>query len=225
MFRKLIEAAVEKSLDRRTVRPDRKLELEGYHPLPAIMGELYSWLLVPFRGAQILVEVRFPRAGQIPEVDKLYSIIGEGKSAKKLSRQQVIDIMNIQEECCRAVLNRPTFEELEEHIYGKDNVLSNRKKELAQMREELEKASGFAKTELKLEIDRLELFTGYILPDDTMVALTEIAYGIGVSDLKKMTKEKLVNAHIMAKMYKGRPSDYVGGLFTEGTGKTLTSTH
>ena len=87
MFERQIEAAVEKALGRRTVRPDQKLTLEGYRPLPEIMGALYEWLLIPFRGRQILVEVRYPRSTQLPDIDKLFAVIKQQKAEKKLSRQ------------------------------------------------------------------------------------------------------------------------------------------
>jgi hypothetical protein len=216
MFLKIIEAAVEKALDRRTIRPDKKLTIEGYHPLPEIMGELYAWVFVPFRGAEILVEIRYPRSTQLPEVDKLYGIIDQQKKEAKLTRQQMIDVMNIQEECCKAVLNRPTFEELEQTIYGKDKVLESRKKCLEDMRSKLKLVYGYEKQELQTEIDKTELFTGYILPDDTMVALTNIALGVDISDIKKLSKEKLLAAYSKARLYNQRPSDFIPGIFTDG---------
>jgi len=223
MFEKQIEAAVEKALDRRTVRPDKKLTLEGYHPLPEIMGKLYSWVFIPFRGAEILVEVRFPRSTQLPDVDKLYGIINQKKEKIKLTRQQMIDVMNIQEECCKAVLNRPTFEELEKAIYGKDRVLENRKKQLEEMRQKLKAVNGYEKQELQREIDNVEIFTGYILPDDTMVALTNIALGIGVSDIENMTKEKLLAAYSKARLYNQKPSDFIPGIFTDGDRENINN--
>ena len=217
MFTKKIEAAVEKALDRRAVRPDKKLTLEGYHPLPEIMGTLYEWLLVPFRGEQILVEVRYPRSTQLPDVDKLYAVIETQKKEKKLSRQGMIDIMNIQEECCKAALNRPTFQELEEAIYGKDKVLNSNKKSLKELEEKIKEITNeAARRELQNELEKTELFCGYILPDDTMAALTNIALGLDVSDIRKLTKEKLTTAYAKARLYGGKPSDFVPGIFTDG---------
>ena len=216
MFKKMIEAAVEKALDRRTVRPDKKLTVEGYHPLSDIMGALYEWLLIPFRGSEILVEVRYPRSTQLPEVDKLYSVIEKQKKKIKYTRQETIDILNIQEKCCEALLNRPTFQELEKAIHGKDNVLDAKRKLLAEINEKLKQLSGAEKANLQREYDEVEFFAGYILPDDTMLALTNIALGVDITDIKKITKEKLLAAYGKARLYKGRPSDYVPGLFTDG---------
>jgi len=215
MFEKKIEATVVEELNRRTIRPDNKLTLEGYHPLTEIMGVLYEWLLIPFRGAEILVEIRYPRSTQLPDVDKLHAII-EQKKTTGLTRQQMIDVMNIQEECCKAVLNRPTFEELEQEIYGKDRVLENNKKRLEELREKVKQVNSNVRFELQREIDKLELFTGYILPDDTMITMTNIALGADVSSIKKVTREKLLSAYSKARLYNGRPSDFVPGLFTDG---------
>jgi len=217
LFERYIDAAVEKALDRRVVRPDRKLALEGYHPLPEIMGAMYEWLLIPFRGAEILVEVRYPRSTQLPDIDKLFAIVNRQKAEKKLPRQDMIDVLNIQEECCKAALNRPTFEELEQAVYGKDHVLERNRKRLEELRAQLKLISNpAAKFELQREIDKAELFCGYILPDDSMLALTNVAIGADISDIKKLTKEKLIAAHGKARLYGGRPSDFVPGLFTDG---------
>jgi hypothetical protein len=95
-------------------------------------------------------------------------------------------------------------------------VLKARRKELEGLREKLKSVNGAEKAELQREIDRVELFTGYILPDDAMLAITNIALGIGVSDIDKITKEKLTAAHAKARLYNGRPSDFIPGLFTDG---------
>jgi hypothetical protein len=216
MFEKLIEAAVEKALDRRTIRPDKKLAPEGYHPLPEIMGKLYDWVFIPFRGAEILVEIRYPRSTQLPEVDKLYAIIDQQKKEPKLTRQQMIDVLNIQEECCRAVLNCPTFEELEKAIHGKDRVLETNRKRLEELHLKLEDVTGYQKFELQQEIKKLELFTGCVLPDDTMSTLTNIALGMDISDIKKLTKEKLIIAYNKARLYNKKPTDFIPGIFTDG---------
>lgn len=56
MFEKQIEAAVEKALDRRTILPDKKLVLDGYNPLPEIMGKLYEWLYIPFHTGSLTIK-------------------------------------------------------------------------------------------------------------------------------------------------------------------------
>ena len=217
MFTRLIEAAVEKALDRRTVRPDKKLTLQGYHPLPEIMGTVFEWLLIPFNGAEILVEVRYPRSTQLPDVDKLFHVTHQEKAERQLSRQEIIDILNIQEECCKAILNRPTFSELEIAIHGKDKIREGHLKTLNELKSRLnEVKSDEDRHTLKKEIEMTEMAVGYFLPDNTMLALTNIALGIDVSDIRKLTKEKLVIAYKKARLYGSKPSDFIPGIFTDG---------
>jgi len=142
--------------------------------------------------------------------------LNKKQEESKPTRQQIIETMNIQEECCKAVLNRPTFEEIEQAIYGKDRVLENNRKRLEKLRKKLKDVNGYEKAELQREIDKVEMFTGYILPVDTMFALTNIALGVGISDIKKLTKEKLLASYGKARLYNQKPSDFIPGIFTDG---------
>ena len=49
-----------------------------------------------------------------------------------------------------------------------------------------------------------------------MLAVTNIALGMDVSDIRKLTKEKLLTAYSKARLYGGKPSDFTPGMFTEG---------
>jgi hypothetical protein len=216
VFERRIEAAVERALDRRAVLPDRRLTLSGYHPLAEIMGALYAWVFVPFRGVEVLVEARFPRSSQLPEVDKLRGLLKGAEGGGALRRKELRELLEIQLACCTAALNRPSFAELEKAITGKDRALEESRRRL----EELRERAGEIKREgerrrVQREIDEEELFSGYILPDDTMAALTRIALGLDVSDITKLTEEKLTAAYFKARLYGGRPSDFVAGLFVD----------
>ena len=113
-------------------------------------------------------------------------------------------------------MNRPTFEEFEQAIYGKDRVTENKRRKLEEIREKINTVSGQERIELQEELKKTELFTGYILPDDTMLCLTNIALGADTSDIKNVTRARLLAAYSKARLYKGRPSDFVPGLFTDG---------
>jgi len=212
----LIETAVEKVIERRTVRPDRKLTVEGYNPLPEIMGQLYEWVFIPFNGKELLVQIRYPKATQLPDVDKLSHLVDEKIKDRKLTHQQMVEVLNIQEECCRAVLKCPSFEELECAIYGDDSIYERKRKELKEIQKKINTLSGQEKHELQMEHNKVELFAGYILPDDTMLCLTKIALGTNVTDIKKLTKDRLISAYNKARLYNGRPSDFIPGIFTDG---------
>jgi hypothetical protein len=173
-----------------------------------------EWLLIPFNEAEMLVKVRYPSS--IQNTDKLKAVF-EAIKEQKFNRNEIIEYLNMQEECCKATMNRPTFSELEKEIHGKDKIREKNLKTLEELRAKLELVKNdFQKQLIKKEIDELELCCGYSLPDDTMVALMNIAYGIGISDIQKLTKEKLLTAYSKARLYGGKPSDFISGLFTDG---------
>jgi len=176
----------------------------------------YEWLLIPFNESEMLVEIKYPKLTQIPEACRLNIINEKLQKCIELTRQEIIDRYNIQEQCCRVVLNRPTFQELEIEVHGRDNVLEYKRKKLAELEEKLKSISSSEKEELHRQIDDLKISCGNILPDNTMTTLTNIAYGVDISDLKTITKEKLLLAYSKARLFSGKPSDYVSGLFTDG---------
>ena len=104
-------------------------------------------------------------------------------------------------------------------------MFKSKKEQLAVVNEMLKSVKGDINIhiliiiELQDRFDALQLST--TLPSDTMLALTNIALGIGVSDIQKLTKEKLLSAYNKARFYKGRPSDYVPGLFTDGDRQSI----
>jgi hypothetical protein len=91
------------------------------------------------------------------------------------------------------------------------------------MRLKLKSTYGYEKQKLQMEIDDAELFNGYVLPHDTTVALTNIALGMDVSDIKKMTREKLLAAYNKARLYNQKPSDFIPGIFTDGDRENINN--
>jgi hypothetical protein len=224
MLKKIIEAKVKQEVEKYTARPDRKLELTGYHTLSEIKGKMFEWLFIPFRGNDILVEVRYSRSTQLPDVDKLQAVIERQRNGGSLSRRNVLDVLELQYECCKATLNRPTLEELTAAIYEKDKVIEEKKKELAEIAERIGKLpDGPERQKLYRKQEDIEIFVNCVLPDDTMLAVTNIALGIGLTDIQKLTKEKLLLAYQKAKLYGGNPADYVPGLFTDGDRENISN--
>jgi uncharacterized coiled-coil protein SlyX len=224
MFKKFIEARIKQEIEKYTARPDNKLELTGFHTLSEIKGKMFEWLFVPFRGSDILVEVRYSRSTQLPEVDKLKAVIERQKNGKSLSRRDMIGVLELQYECCKVTLNRPTFEELTAAIYEKDKVIEEKKRELALIAEQIRKLQdGPERQELYRRQEDIEVFVNCVLPDDTMLAITNIALGIGLTDIRKLTTEKLLLAYQKAKLYGRDPADYVPGLFTDGDRENISN--
>jgi hypothetical protein len=60
------------------------------------------------------------------------------------------------------------------------------------------------------------MFLGYILPENTLLFLTQWALGLDVSEVKRLTRDKLLEAGVWAKRHHGKPHEYFqGAVFTD----------
>jgi hypothetical protein len=52
---------------------------------------------------------------------------------------------------------------------------------------------------------------GYLLPENTMDFLARYALGLDISDVKKLTADRLLESALWAKLHKGKPHEYFEG--------------
>jgi hypothetical protein len=84
-------------------------------------------------------------------------------------------------------------------VYGHDQVLQEKRKKLAALQEQLQADPALAQ-EFKGDMDHLEMFLGYILPENTLLFLTQWALGRDVSVVKRLTRDKLREGGSMGEM-------------------------
>jgi hypothetical protein len=207
-----IRREVEKQLAEISVKPEAILP-KTYAALPEIRRGMYRYVYVPFGDAHVWMELRGLNASQIQECGDLALIEVVAKKGKA-TRAEAIDLRNIQESLARAVMNSPTYAEFEKLIYGHDNVIRERRKELADIKEQLKDNPALAR-EFKAEVESLEMFLGYILPENTLLFLTQWALGTDISDVKKLTADRLLEAAILAKRGNDNPHDHITGILTD----------
>jgi hypothetical protein len=56
---------------------------------------------------------------------------------------------------------------------------------------------------------------GFLLPDDFMATITAWAMGVDRTDIKKITRDILLEAALLAKNGGDNPSDHITGTFTD----------
>jgi hypothetical protein len=218
MFEKLIERAVGKYLDRLVVSPDKKIYPSGYNPLPEIKEAMLEWLYVPFNGANILIKVRYPNYTQLESGGYNYGqIMLDINAGKELSDADKKYILNAQEYAAKCVMCAPTYEEFEKMIYKEDNALVMKKAKIAELKKAVDNPAlnMFQRAEFQAELNTLDYFVGILLPSDTMDALTRIALGQDVTDIKKVTKDILTQAAVKSELYKKAPHEFISGVFTD----------
>jgi len=199
--------------------------LTGYNPLEKIRGGLFWWIAVPFNGIDVWCQLRCPNATQIEQCGDVTNIVIEKYKDLKEGEQpayeyeEIIQIRNHQEELCKIVFNKPTYNEITSLIGNNDFFISEKRKELETINEKFEANKGdmteVEKNTISAQIRTIELQIGYLLPDDTMAFVTQWAMGNDVSDIKKISKESFLRAASLARMHKKAPSDYISGVFTD----------
>jgi hypothetical protein len=191
----------------------------GYNPLEIIRGNLFHWIQVPFNSTDVWCQLRCLNLSQIEACGSGNMSNIELKKYKDLSKEEIMLVRNYQEALCKAVLNIPTFDEITVLIGREDFVISKKREELAKIRSQIESNKNTLlpshRESLETEADTIELFIGFILPADTMMFLTRWAMGNDVSDIKKLTRERLLEAASLARAGNNNPSDHLSGVFTD----------
>jgi hypothetical protein len=214
MFKPLIRKLVTEELEKRLVKTDRALLPQGYNPLEVIRGALFHWVPVPFNGTQVWCELRCLNASQILSLGNYSNI--EVKGGKKPTKEQIIELRNYQEQLIQGVMNKPSFDEVANLVGEQDFVIREKRKAI----EELKKTdtTGWTekqKADLQSDLINLELFVGYLLPEDAFGFLSSWANGNDISDIKKLADDQLLEAAILAENGNDNPHDHVPGVFTD----------
>lgn len=189
----------------------------GYHPLEVIRGALYHWVPVPFAGSVVWCKLRTLNRTQM-EACGSFALVALGEEKPDPDRADLIDMRNSQEALVKASLMEPTYEQLEELIYGEDHIMARNRAELDELEDMADKAEEMPsqeRAEIDEEIHRLRLMTAFILPEDTFGFVTAWALGVDVSDIKKLSRDQLYSAAVLANSGKDNPSDHLSGIFTD----------
>jgi len=219
MNEKQVRTIIETILAEKTQNNTRPALPQGYNPLEQIRGAMFHLVPVPFNGKPVWCELRCLNATQILALGN-FSNINRKEDDKSLpTRQQIIELRNYQEKLIRAVMNKPLYDEIAKLAGDNDFVIKDKRKELDELKE-LVKQHGEnwpmqQQMEVKKQIDDLELFMGFILPEDAFGFLTAWASGNDISDIKKLSEEQLLEAAILAENGKDNPHDHICGVFTD----------
>jgi len=218
MNEKQARALIETVLTEKTHNREMPALPQGYNPLEIIRGAMFHLVPVPFNGTPVWCELRCLNATQILALGN-FSNIDPQESKNAPTLQQIIALRNYQEKLVRAVMNKPLFDEIASLVGENDFVIKDKRKELEELKEQARREGESwpkqRQLEIKKQLDDLELFLGFILPEDAFGFLTAWASGNDISDIKKLGDEQLLEAAILAENGKDNPHDHVRGVFTD----------
>ena len=217
LFKNFIKKIVHQEIDGRLFNVVSVEPPQGYNPIEKIRGGLYHWVLIPFNGVPVWCKLRClnqtqqEACGAVTLIERMVEI-GQKKSFSMSDR---IEIRNRQEAIAKAIMIKPSFDEILKLVGEEDLIYSSAKNEIEELKKiNIKDLPPEARPEFEERLFKLELSTAYILPEDAFGVLTNWALGIDISDIKKVTEDQLYNAAILAKRGNDNPSDHVFGLFT-----------
>jgi len=215
MFNKLIRRALQKEIDARLADIPKVSPPQGYNSLEAIRGGMYHWCLVPVGESKVWMELRTSNATQL-ESCGVVSLVEQLKTSKDASQEDIIDMRNKMEAICKITMNNPSFDSFIKLVTDSDIVISNIRLELERLKSiDLSGMSAKEKDVITKSIYNLELRVAFLLPENTMDFITRWALGVDVTDVKKVSEEKLLEAAILAKNGNDNPHDHISGTFTD----------
>jgi hypothetical protein len=191
----------------------------GYNPLSVIRGAMLHWVPVPFNGVPVWMELRCLNATQLRacgDLTLLSKLENSVRNKQDRNLDAIIEIRNIQEAIVKEICNKPKFDDIVSAITKEDFVFSDKKNEIDRINN-IDKSSLSEKQRVEIEkqLHNLQLSIAFVLPEDAFGFLTAWALGTDVSDIKKLTKEMLLEAAFIAKKIGDAPHCHIDGVFSD----------
>lgn len=114
----------------------------------------------------------------------------------------------------RAALVSPTYDDIFQMV-GKGTMISDAKSSFAEIEKLLlDMPRGPRRQALEKELSQLRCLYDLILPDDFIAPIVAYSIGLAKSDIKKVTRDMLMTAAVLAERGHDNPADHVDGMFT-----------
>jgi hypothetical protein len=182
--------------------------------LEVIYDAEYSLVATQWKDVATIVQVR-----NLSEVQLLacgnFSLINLGELREgPFSWRQWVEYAEQNNKILKAALVSPSYEEVFA-LAGKGPSVKNAE---ARFREIdvllLSMPRGPGRQALEKERDMLRCSYDLILPDDFIAPIVAYVVGIGRTDIKKITREMLLTATILAERGHNNPADHIDGIFS-----------
>lgn len=192
------------------------MEVHGKDGLEVIKANTEMLLALPWNGSLGLFKVRMLNAVQIRACGSFSTLDAVASETKtEMSLEEVIELKNMQEALFRASLVSPTYDEINEYL-GTTDMVVHMRETVAECRALLREVDDLEESKkLANEIETLEIQCAFLYPDDFTATLTSILLQKDNTDIRKVTKEMLLEWAIFAEKGDDNPADHAEGVFTE----------
>ena len=216
MFKRLIRQAVNHEIERRLADIPKPISPpQGYNPLEVIRGGMYHWVYAPVNKSFAWIQLRTSNATQLESCGAV-SLIESLKKSSESTQEEMLTMRNGMEELCKITMNNPTFDEFVQMTTDSDIVHSKMRLELERIKAiDCTGMSASEKDIIDTKVKELELHLAFLLPENTFDFIVKWALGVDVSDIAKVSHDKLLEAAILATNGHDSPHDHMNGCFTD----------
>lgn len=190
----------------------------GYNPIAEIRGAMFYHICVPFNNMPVWCYVTCLNMIQLKSCGDISCLYfpKEDQTEKEPDILDIIKRKNAQEALVKLTLVCPSYDEIVGMITDTNFLISKNQDMLNKINQEIKKApSGKEKIKLEKQAEKIEYHLGFLLPDDAMAFITAWALGVEITDIKKLSRDILLDAAIMAMNGKDNPTDHISGVFTD----------
>jgi len=203
-------------------KPKEKEPFNKASSLDKMREGAFQLVIAPFNEMEIPVIVRCPNEIQLRACGAFSIIDTRDEMAKKEAEKEKLpdallaDVIDKQEAILKEVLVSPTYEEIINDVYGQDNWYQDLLVKLANVEKRIkEEITPSEQNILVSRLRMLKMQTGFLLPNDFTAYVVSWALGIDRSDIKKVTKDILLEGAILATRGNDNPADHIHGNFND----------
>lgn len=215
MFERFIRKIAGEEISRHFQTKELVSPPKGYNPLEVIRGGMYHWVYAPVNETFAWIQLRTSNATQLEACGAVTLIENTGK-ANDATPDEIISMRNNMESICKITMMNPTFDEFVKMTTDTDVVHSKMRLELERIK--AIDCTGMSATEkdiIDTKIREIELHLAFLLPENTFDFIVKWALGVDVSDVKKVSRDKLLEMAILAKRNGNAPHENTSGCFTD----------
>jgi len=209
---------MKKNLPSPSTKPSISKPFDPQEALDKIDKEVTPLLWPPFNNVLIgpvkckrLRHAEIAACGDFSLIETFYDKV----RAKEIKRADMSGYAKIQHAILRKALLSPTYDDILK-VVGQYENLEACKEQLKAFRLEVDREEDPAERKKKQrELEDLEMQYYSVLPADFTGFIMAFALQIAETDIKAMGDEILMEAATLAKLNNNRPSDNIGGAFTD----------
>ena len=194
------------------------VDFKGKNGLDVIKDNTEFLIALPWNNELGVFKIRMLNATQIRACGNFTTLSFEDDNLdddKEQSLDDIIALKTMHETIAKNCMVSPTYKEAYDFI-GNTELITSMRERCVKVREEIKLVTDMKEAEeYSKELDMMELFLEFLLPDDFLAGLTTVIIQRDNTDIRKITKEMLFDAAVLAERGHNDPADHIVGLFTD----------